>query len=254
MSEHQRFGVVKKGRDEHWNRHPIIVAVVGFLLTGVLGATLTFFYTRLSSERDQMSSRAMATRDAIIATEKALMEFEGATIHLRAELSFGTPPDALLNAFKQYQDSAMHAFSAVGNVSYELFDGGPSTLTPTAKKIEQVLGEVVVDRLTPLLASTSRYVLRTSQGRFVDECDVPSALQGIPVKLGERINVYDNCANALIEIMLLLGTDSDNAVSSDEKNQKKLLTRLWQIEDTSCPSLDLSAKPHEHENYDHGTP
>lgn len=260
MSESRRYAIVKGTRKEHWSRHPLFLALIGFLLTGLVGATITFLYSRLSTEREHAVERISARRQAILAIHTALFEYEGASIRLAMEINIRTPPDALLNAFKSYQEATTHAYAALPATSFSLYQQGPRgdgdgssggwdfEDAPDVKTIDNVINDMINNRLEPLLqysdsCLTLRYaeLVGTGRGPASDECGdvawVPPAFPLLPHNFTDRLRAYSDCSQALTSVMLGLGADPDETLWNEYPVDASLVKAIAQYFDKTCPPL-----------------
>jgi len=260
MSGSRQCVIVKQNPKEHWSRHPLLLTLVGFLLTVVLGATVTFAYNRLSTEKEHTIARISARREAILATHKALFEYSGAARHLATEIDIGGPPDALLNAFKLYQEAAAHAYSAIPEADFLLYqrqpggDMGDTNHRPAANGVLDAVNNMVNSRLLPLLADsdsclTSRYahLVTHDKGSQTGDCGdlvlVRSTYPKIPANFVDRMDAYAGCAETFTSVLIALGTDPDETLWNEKTANASILESVKTKIEKTCPSLGAATAP-----------
>lgn len=244
----------QRNRSDHWSRHPMLMSAIGILLTGVVGTTITFVYNRLSAEREQVNSRIAARRTAILETHRALFAYQGAAFHLETEIGNTVPREAMLNAFRLYQDAAGRAYAAIPGADYVLYqqvsgsEASGQDVAQSMKDFESAMTDVVDNRLLPLLRSTdacisSRYALAAAGGASAasDDCGdaaaLPAAYPRIPHNRVDRLHAYGECAEAFTSIMLAMGTDPDETLWSKHSLDPSFVARIKKTLDLMCPPL-----------------
>ncbi|MCP3713179.1 hypothetical protein M3I54_41000 [Paraburkholderia sp. CNPSo 3274] len=217
----------------HWSRHPLLVGLIGFVLTAIVGTTITFLYNRLNADREHAGARLAARRAAIMETHRALFEYQGTVLHLETEINLRMPNDALLEAFKLYQGAAARAYAAIPGAEYVLYQQGGGIGTEVASRnvaqsmvdFESAVTDVVDNRLMPLLKYTdscvsSRYANLIAKGTAAasDDCgdraELEAAYPRMPRNLTDRLQAYGECSEAFTSIMIALGTDPDETLWS----------------------------------------
>ena len=76
-------------------RHPAALVVIGFLLSGVLGAVLTDRFQNQKREEDARRKSVDEVRLSIDNTNRSLNEFIGAAYDLEQDLTSGAPPEQI---------------------------------------------------------------------------------------------------------------------------------------------------------------
>lgn len=247
---------VKQNNVNHWSRHPLLVGLIGFVMTAIVGTTITFLYNRLNAEREHASARLAARRAAIVETHRSLFDYQGAAAHLETEIRIQTPPDALLNALKLYQEAAARAYATIPGADYILYQqgGGLGTeaenrdVAPGLQAVEKAVTAVVDDRLLPLLKYTdsclvARYAARRAHGTapVPDDCGDLPALQAtypyMPRHLADRLQAYGECSEAFTSVMIALGTDPDETLWSKDSLNQSFAERIKKTLDGMCKPL-----------------
>jgi hypothetical protein len=248
----------------HWSRHPLLVGLIGFVMTAIVGTTITFLYNRLNAEREHAGARLAARRAAIMETHRALFEYQGAVQHLETEIRIGTPNDALLEAFKLYQGAALRAYAAIPGADYVLYQQGggigteaaSSRVAPSMVDFESAVTDVVDNRLMPLLKYTdacvsSRYAAVTGKGTAAaaasDDCGDHAALEAtyprMPRRLADRLQAYGECAEAFTSIMIAVGTDPDETLWREGSLDPSFVERIRKTLDGMCHPLGPEKQP-----------
>jgi hypothetical protein len=246
----------------HWSRHPLLVGLIGFVMTAIVGTTITFLYNRLNAEREHAGARLAARRAAIMETHRALFEYQGAVQHLETEMRIRTPNDALLEAFKLYQGAALRAYAAIPGADYVLYQQGAGigteaaslNVAPSMVDFENAITDVVDNRLMPLLKYTdacvsSRYAAVTGKETAAasDDCGDRAELEAtyprMPRNLAERLQAYGECSEAFTSIMIALGTDPDETLWREGSLDPSFVGRIRKTLDGMCHPLGPEKGP-----------
>ncbi|AKK24791.1 hypothetical protein [Pandoraea oxalativorans] len=247
---------VKQNNVSHWSRHPLLVGLIGFVMTAIVGTTITFLYNRLNAEREHAGARLAARRAAIVETHRWLFDYQGAAAHLETEIRIQTPPDALLSALKLYQAAAARAYATIPGADYILYQqgGGLGTeaenrdVAPGLQAVEKAVTAVVDERLMPLLKYSdsclvARYAARRAQGTapVSDDCGDLPELQAtypyMPRNLADRLQAYGECSEAFTSVMMALGTDPDETIWSNDSRNQSFAERIKKTLDGMCKPL-----------------
>ncbi|CAB3766286.1 hypothetical protein [Paraburkholderia solisilvae] len=223
---------------KHWSHHPVFGIFLAFVLTGLLGAAVTFGVNYLTTKREHAISRISERRTAISAVNRDLMLFAGYATKFQQEISTGLPKENLLQTAKMYDEAAAQAVSSLVATSYVADTRQVmrvQDLSPELQSLRDDVNDVSQNRLLPLLSSVDECVvdfyltrMKYSTSDLSDECPKysNSDYSGIPTNIYKRIFAYEMCVDAFTDILMRIGTDPKNRLSGDNEDVRELHAEL----------------------------
>lgn len=235
-------------QEKNWTHHPLLTLVIGFMLTGIVGASITFYYNKLANETTHLQEQIASRQTNITKLTDDLIFYGSASIQFANKLLIDVPNDHLLQSIKRYDDASANALAAMLRMEFVMY-GERKNDDPDAKQARKALDAIVKevgDRIVPLYYSIESclahmYVLRL-QNKYLQitpECnqDTDPAHRGIPANFFTRVDMYEGCAQRIADIFLYAGTDPDQRAWGNAKQIGELKRQLDES-DFECPPLD----------------
>jgi hypothetical protein len=234
---------------EHWSRHPLFVAAVGFILTGCIGAGLTFLFNGLSTEREHKFINQTARWNATLDAGKAFSDYYGAAVQLDNDMTLMEPPNVVEDSFKTFQAASRRVLSAVQTTAFILIEptfpnAGDQGFDENSKEyklgssVRQTMELGLVGGLTAIgacLADRYHEISLKNQYPRTDNCsEYERKGSSIPSSIVDRIEGFNRCSIAVTLILLRadLALDAD---TFDDNQQFSDLERFVKTLQATCP-------------------
>jgi hypothetical protein len=226
----------------------LAAVVVGFVLTVLIGAIVTYFSNYLQSEREHKLARVAERQPAVQKMADAFNVWSGNASLMKWALAADLPLSQLSDLKKSYDESLVqfHVFAFERNLTFEkvLPIGADNDW---AQKFAEKYGELFVERIEPLEVATHNCIMGMYSyvalgKRIPDEmfsCEFrrlrEDDIEGLPSGLNNRIDAFDLCASSYVELLYLISrVDPDDAFWSEKEKVVKLERFFADSLDRNC--------------------